>query len=51
MQTLPKMKLYERIKNDWNSLPQSVKYNESIAELKAKMKNLGNIDCSCILCR
>ena len=35
----------------WNSLPQSVKYSESIAELKTKMKNLGNIDCSCILCR
>ena len=35
----------------WNSLPQSVKYSVSIAELKTKMKNLGNIDCSCILCR
>ena len=35
----------------WNSLSQSVKYNESIAELKTKMKNLGNIECSCILCR
>ena len=34
-----------------NSLPQSVKYSESVAELKTKMKNLGNIDCSCILCR
>ena len=32
-----------------NSLPQFVKYNESILELKTKMKNLGNIDCSCIL--
>ena len=35
----------------WNSLPQSVKYSESIVELKTKMKDLGNIDCSCILCR
>ena len=35
----------------WNSLPQSIKYNESIVELKTKMKDLGNIDCSCILCR
>ena len=35
----------------WNSSLQSVKYSESIAELKTKMKNLGNIDCSCILCR
>ena len=35
----------------WNSLPQSIKYSESIAELKTKMKDLGNIDCSCILFR
>ena len=33
----------------WNSLPQSVKYSESIVESKTKMKDLGNIDCSCIL--
>ena len=35
----------------WNSLPQSVKCSESIVELKTKMKDLGTIDCSCILCR
>ena len=35
----------------WNSFPQSVKYSESILELKTKLKDLGNIDCSCILCR
>ena len=35
----------------WNSLLQSIKYSESIVELKTKMKDLGNIDCSCILCR
>ena len=35
----------------WNSLIQSIKCSESIAELKTKMKYLGNIDCSCILCR
>ena len=34
----------------WNSLPQSIKYSESIVELKTKMKDLGNIECSCILC-
>ena len=34
----------------WNSFPQSIKYSESIVELKTKMKDLGNIDCSCILC-
>ena len=35
----------------WNCFPQSVKYSESIVELKTKMKVLGNIDCSCISCR
>ena len=35
----------------WNSLPQSIKYSEPIVELKTKMKDLGSIDCSCILCR
>ena len=35
----------------WNSLLQSIKYSESIVELKTKIKDLGNIDCSCILCR
>ena len=35
----------------WNSLPQSIKYSESIVELKTKMKDLGNTDCLCILCR
>ena len=31
-----------------NSLPQSVKYSESIVALKTKLKDLGNTDCSCI---
>ena len=35
----------------WNGLPQSIKGSGSIYELKAKLKELGNIDCSCILCR
>ena len=35
----------------WNSLPQSVKFSESILGLKTKMKDLENIDCSGILCR
>ena len=34
-----------------NSLPQSIKCSESIVELKTKMKDLGNIDFSCILSR
>ena len=35
----------------WNGLPQSIKDSGSINELKAKLKELGNIACSCILCR
>ena len=35
----------------WNGLPQSVKYSESIFELKRKLKELEIVDCSCILCR
>ena len=35
----------------WNSFPQSIKHSESIVELKTKMKDLGNFDCSCILCQ
>ena len=34
-----------------NSLPRSTKHNESIVELKMKMKDVGNIGSSCILCR
>ena len=29
----------------------SVKHSKSILELKRKLKELGNVDCSCILCR
>ena len=31
----------------WNSLSQSIKFSESILQLKTKIKDLGNIDCSC----
>ena len=31
--------------------PQSAKHSESILELKRKLKELENVDCSCILCR
>ena len=34
----------------WNSFLQSIKYSESIVKLKTKIKDLGNIGCSCILC-
>ena len=30
----------------WESFPRSAKYSESILELKTKMKDLGNTDCS-----
>ena len=32
----------------WNSFLQSIKYSESIVKLKTKIKDLGNIGCSCI---
>ena len=32
----------------WNGLLQSVKHSESILELKIKLKELENLDCSCI---
>ena len=35
----------------WNGLSQSVKHSESILELKRKLKELENVDCSCIFCR
>ena len=35
----------------WNGLSQSVQHSESILELKKKLKELGNVDCSCFLCR
>ena len=35
----------------WNGFPQTVKHSESILELKRKLKELENVDCSCILCR
>ena len=33
-----------------NGLPQSIKHGESILELQRKLKELGNIDWSSILC-
>ena len=35
----------------WNGLSHSVKHSESILELKRELKELGNVGCSCILCR
>ena len=39
------------LKNAIFSIKTVNKYSESIVELKTKMKDLGNIDCLCILCR
>ena len=35
----------------WNSLPAKVKSSNSIFEFKTKIKNLGNIDCGCLIWR
>ena len=45
------LKTRNHFRNWRKSLSQAVKYSESIAELKTKMKNLVNIDCSYSLCR
>ena len=34
----------------WNNLPLTVKNSENINEFKKKLKNFGNIHCSCIVC-
>ena len=35
----------------WNKLPAKVKSSNSVFEFKTKIKNLGNIDCGCLICR
>ena len=35
----------------WNSLPSKVKQNHNLEEFKLKLKNLGNIHCTCVVCR
>ena len=35
----------------WNNLPSSVKNSQTINEFKVKLKNLGNIHCTCGMCR
>ena len=35
----------------WNNLPVKVKSSNSVFEFKTKIKNLGNIDCRCLICR
>ena len=35
----------------WNSLPVPLKNCQSLNEFKLELKNLGNIQCSCLVCR
>ena len=35
----------------WNNLPLSIKNSQTINEFEAKLKNLGNIHCTCRVCR
>ena len=35
----------------WNSLPSNVKQIHNLDEPKLKLRNLGNIHCTCIVCR
>ena len=34
-----------------NNLPANVKSSNSVFEFKTKIKNLGNTDCGCLICR
>ena len=35
----------------WNNLPTEVKSSNSVFDFKTKVKNPGNIDCGCFICR
>ena len=35
----------------WNSVPSNVKQSHNLDEFKLKLKNLGNIHCTCAVCR
>ena len=35
----------------WNHLPTVVKSSDSLFEFKNKIKNIGDIDCECLICR
>ena len=35
----------------WNNLPAVVKSSDSLLEFKNKIKNIGDIDCRCLICR
>ena len=35
----------------WNNLPADVKASKSLYDFKNRIKNIGNIDCGCVICR
>ena len=35
----------------WNNLPAVVKSRDSFFEYKNEIKNIGDIDCGCLICR
>ena len=35
----------------WNNLPAVVKSSDSLFEFKNKIRNIGDIDCGCLICR
>ena len=35
----------------WNNLPADVRSRDSLSEFKSKIKNIGDIDCGCLICR
>ena len=35
----------------WKNLPAVVKFSNSLFEFKNKIKNIGDIDCGCLICR
>ena len=35
----------------WNSLSSNLKQSHNLEEFKLKLKNLGNIHCTCVVCR
>ena len=35
----------------WDSLPSNVKQSHNLGEFKLKLRNLGNIHCTCVVCR
>ena len=35
----------------WNHLPTVAKSSDSLFEFKNKIKNIGDIDCGCLICK